>query len=143
MFTYKFGLLGWSGDATIGYNTDGRFYWNHYLSGTDQANDVASFNSSHDSWHNIIKALCMFLWLCIIFRKFVSFLPWSFIDVDHLPFLALGNTTDVDRNDVPSGLDEVSAAIAIDTGLPLGADVETLAYVCNSSTYSRLDLCGT
>ena len=51
--------------------------------------------------------------------------------MDHLPFLTLGNTTDVDTNGVPSGLDEVSTAIAIDTGLPLGADVETQAYVCN------------
>ena len=142
MFTYKFGLLGWSGDATIGYNTDGRFYWNHYLSGTDQANDVASFNSSHDSWHNIIKALCMFLWLCIISKLLFRILPLTFIDVDHLPFLTLGNTTDVDRNDVPSGM-EVSAAIAIDTSLPFGADVETQAYVCNLSTCPCLDLCST
>ena len=62
--------------------------------------------------------------------------------MDHLPFLTLGNTIDVDRNVVPSGL-EVSAAIAIDTGLPFGADVETQAYVCNLSTCPRLDLCDT
>ncbi len=58
VFTYKCGELQWSGNATIGFYTDGKFYQNHFLSGTIGAKDIACLNSPDSSRSNIVYQLC-------------------------------------------------------------------------------------
>ena len=129
VFTYKFGLMGWSGGATIGYNTDGSFYWNHFLSGTDHASDVAKLHSSGQEWSNIVSPLCKFV--CVIQSTTRLTSGKSVLDMDHLPFLTLGNTSDVEVTSVPSGIDRTSSVLNVGTGFPFGEDNETKIYVCN------------
>lgn len=57
VFTYKCGLIRWSGDASIGFNTDGQFYHSHYLSLTSNASMVSCINS-YSAWTNIVYQLC-------------------------------------------------------------------------------------
>ena len=57
VFTYRCGLLSWSGNATIGYKGEGDSFENYILSGNG-ARLVACLNStSNTSWTNIIFEL--------------------------------------------------------------------------------------
>ena len=47
----------WSGGATIGFNTDGSLYHNHYLSGSEDAKNIACLNSPQNAWSNVIYPL--------------------------------------------------------------------------------------
>jgi len=49
----------WSGNATIGFNTDGSFYQNHIFSGTSHAKDIACLNSPLSMWSNVLFQLGM------------------------------------------------------------------------------------
>ena len=55
VFTYKCGLMSWSGDASIGFNTNGQFFYNHYFSLTPNASLVSCINSV---WTNMVYQLC-------------------------------------------------------------------------------------
>lgn len=129
VFTYKFGLMGWSGGATIGYNTDGNFYWNHFLSGTDNTNDVAKLHSSGQEWSNIVSPLCKYA--SVIQSTTMLTSTKSLSDMDHLSFLTLGNTSDVEIYSVPSGINTISPVILVETGFPFGEDNDTKVYVRN------------
>lgn len=59
LFTYRCDLMLWSGNATIGFNTDGSFYQNHILSGTSDAKDIACLNSPLSMWSNVLFQLGM------------------------------------------------------------------------------------
>ena len=56
VFTYKCGLMAWSGGASIGYSTDGSFYYNHDLSLTSNASMIACGNTG-EVWKNIVSKL--------------------------------------------------------------------------------------
>ena len=47
----------WSGDATIGFNTDDTFFINHPLSGMDSTNEIACLNSPDNVWNNVVYIL--------------------------------------------------------------------------------------
>ena len=47
----------WSRGATIGYNAAGDYYENHYLTGTDDAYNIACLNSPGSDWNNVIYNL--------------------------------------------------------------------------------------
>ena len=49
--------MSWSGDASIGFNTNGQLYYNHYLSLTPNASMVSCVNS-HSVWTNMVYQLC-------------------------------------------------------------------------------------
>jgi len=57
VFTYKCGLMQWSGGAGIGFNTDSRLYKNHYLSTAVNTNMIACQNSPTSNWANVIYTL--------------------------------------------------------------------------------------
>lgn len=44
IFLYRCGELEWPGDSTIGFIANEEFYYNHRLSGTREANDIACLN---------------------------------------------------------------------------------------------------
>lgn len=55
MYTYKCGLMNWSGYgsyAIIGYNVDGD-YQNHLFSGLSSASDIACASAVDSSWYNV------------------------------------------------------------------------------------------
>ena len=58
VFTYKCGMLEWSANATIGFNTDGTLYRNHYLSGSSSAVNIACLNSLDSPWSSVVYQLC-------------------------------------------------------------------------------------
>lgn len=47
----------WSGLATIGYNDHGNNYYNHPLSGSVNAQDIACVNSPQSPWNNVMLDL--------------------------------------------------------------------------------------
>ena len=51
----------WSSDVGIGINGDGRFYFNHALSKTENAHQIACLNSPSSDWSNILYQLCKLL----------------------------------------------------------------------------------
>ncbi len=61
IFTYKCGLLEWSGDspfyAVIGYSALGLVYEDHPFSYMASANDIACLNSPASEWSNVIYNL--------------------------------------------------------------------------------------
>ena len=44
----------WSGQATIGFNTDGTFFVNHPLSGMDNTSEIACLNAPETVWSNVV-----------------------------------------------------------------------------------------
>ena len=54
VFTYKCGLLEWSGGATIGFYAEGDFYMNHPLSGVNST-QIACVNGG--LWNNVVYSL--------------------------------------------------------------------------------------
>lgn len=57
VFTYKCGDLGFSGDATIGFVTEGGLYANHAATFRGNAKEVACLNSPNSPWVNIVYKL--------------------------------------------------------------------------------------
>lgn len=61
VFTYKCGLLEWSGDsafeAVIGYSALGQFFEDHPLSQMSNTNDIACLNSPQSEWSNVVYNL--------------------------------------------------------------------------------------
>ena len=63
VFIYQCGLLQWSGlngfyrHAVIGYNMRGEPFFNHPLSGTSLATNVACTNSPTTSWSTLVYAI--------------------------------------------------------------------------------------
>ena len=55
VFTYKCGLLEWSGGATIGFYAEGDFYMNHPLSGVNST-QIACVNGDL-LWSNVVYSL--------------------------------------------------------------------------------------
>ena len=49
VYIYKCGLMGWSDDATIGWNAGGDLYENHPLSGLPAANEIACVHQMQGS----------------------------------------------------------------------------------------------
>ena len=58
LFTFRCGLMGWSGNATIGFKASGGYFDNHNISGHN-ARLVACINSTSktSSWTNLIYNL--------------------------------------------------------------------------------------
>jgi hypothetical protein len=54
VFTYQCGQLGWSGDATIGYNDYANDFYNHPLSGGVDARSIACINQPTSLWSNVV-----------------------------------------------------------------------------------------
>ena len=62
IFTYRCGLMGWSGNATIGYKAEGNNFENSKFNGSS-ARLIACLNSSsNSSWTNIIHKLSKCAW---------------------------------------------------------------------------------
>ena len=57
VFTYKCGLMQWSGEATIGFKADRTYYRNNPLSGTVLSNTIACINVPASNWSNVVYNL--------------------------------------------------------------------------------------
>ncbi len=57
VLVYNCDNMQWSGDATIGFNSDGSFFNNYDMSGTPTANLVACRNQPDSVWSSIIFQL--------------------------------------------------------------------------------------
>ena len=58
VYIYKCGLMGWSDEATIGWNAGGELYANHPLSGLPAANKIACVHQTQGSdLNNVIYDL--------------------------------------------------------------------------------------
>ncbi len=127
------GLMGWSGNATIGFKATGRFYENHMLSG-NQTRLVACINStSNSSSTNIIYKLSMLIIITrnnCVYRLLQCFF---FQDLNYLSFFTLGSTSGVAKIFFPSLVDTFSDAIYIPGGFKFGRRSHTTVYVRHTS----------
>lgn len=57
VITFRCGALGWSGEATIGFNAGGDYYENHPLSGLSISNKIACVHDNDSEWNNEIYNL--------------------------------------------------------------------------------------
>ena len=57
VFTYKCGLMQWSGNATIGFKADRTYFRNHPLSGSITSNSIACINYPPTEWTNVVYDL--------------------------------------------------------------------------------------
>ena len=121
--------MGWPGNVGIGINADGRFYRNHNLSRSSNANRIACLNSPESDWSNVLYQLCMLLQL---YKLTACECYVTFSDGDYLPFLELANETE--RVTLPSALDSKSSIITIPVAFSFGSTNFTSLSV--SSHYS-------
>lgn len=126
MFTYQCGLLEWSGDATVGFTSSGRFYQNHYLSGTPSVRNIACLNSPRSVWSNLVYQLSKLSnnKTQYAYRELLT----SSGD-DYLSFLDMDSTSEVTSIDLPSAVNGSSEAVNIPGGFPLGTTNQTSVYV--------------
>ena len=57
IFIYRCGLMGWSGNATIGFKAAGDYYENHNLSGNSARLIACSNIPFNSSWTNVVYKL--------------------------------------------------------------------------------------
>ena len=60
LFIYNCRQMEWSGNVGIGINADGKFYRNHNLSRSSNANRIACLNVLESDWSNVLYQLCKF-----------------------------------------------------------------------------------
>ena len=123
MFTYKCGLLEWSGGATIGFYAEGDFYMNHPLSGVNST-QIACVNGDL-LWSNVVYSLNGLFFFLSFFDSEMN--PFLFcLDLGPLSFLPKSSTVSY----LPKVLDGASERIDTnEEGFPFGNSKQYQIYV--------------